>query len=527
MKVYIRENKIKLLKEYVNNDLDGNEVYEIKYEINEPSKEDYDSEEYESYKEFLENETTYNIECFDYNKNSIYSNYDVDVNTIRNLLGDEIVESILNKEGYYDGNSYWIDELWNTTPDDINDVNSVNKIAKKIFTTIDEYYKDCRGYLLTDGSILDIGYHTDHLSITSVDGMTIGKFEELGNIRISKELFELAKEPTYEQRMVLIKLINCYSDSDLYIDIVKNTGSGYYGQAITSAHYINPYWKNVLAEISQFFSEGINLRGGYNSMYESKILSENLELEVEPNEVDLSSFEKEDELNPKIWNNGEIDSRVRLKLLDIADDFYNTLSINWIEPKDIILTGSICNYNWSKYSDIDLHIVIDFNEVGEDKDLVKEYFDGKKNEWNNKHNNLNMYGLKVELYVQDISEDAVSNGIYSLESNSWIKEPNINDIKPIDNKKDVIKKLASNIMTAIDDLEDRFNSTTDLHKLEVMSDKCDEIKDDIKQMRKESLAKYGEFSIGNICYKVLRRFGYLDKMWDLKVKIYDKINSIS
>lgn len=33
-------------------------------------------------------------------------------------------------------------------------------------------------------------------------------------------------------------------------------------------------------------------------------------------------------------------------------------------------------------------------------------------------------------------------------------------------------------------------------------------------------------SVGNLIYKVCRRTGYLDKLWELKNKIYDKKNSL-
>ena len=110
--------------------------------------------------------------------------------------------------------------------------------------------------------------------------------------------------------------------------------------------------------------------------------------EIEPEEINLKSFENKPSLNEKIWVNDKINSRVRLKLLDIADSFFNTLDIDWVEVKDIVFTGSLANYNWSKYSDIDLHILIDFNDVDENKTLVKNYLDSKKNEWNKTHDNI-------------------------------------------------------------------------------------------------------------------------------------------
>lgn len=69
--------------------------------------------------------------------------------------------------------------------------------------------------------------------------------------------------------------------------------------------------------------------------------------EIEAKDVNLSSFKVKKELNPKFWPNGKLNSRVRLRLMDIADDFVKELAVNWVKPKDVIFTGSAANYNWS------------------------------------------------------------------------------------------------------------------------------------------------------------------------------------
>ena len=92
----------------------------------------------------------------------------------------------------------------------------------------------------------------------------------------------------------------------------------------------------------------------------------------------VKSFHLKDELNPKVWDGFEIDEEVREDLLRIAEDFYTSTTLD-ADVKDIVLTGSLSNYNWSeKYSDYDLHILIDFKKVNEDVELVKKYVDEKK-----------------------------------------------------------------------------------------------------------------------------------------------------
>lgn len=246
--------------------------------------------------------------------------------------------------------------------------------------------------------------------------------------------------------------------------------------------------------------------------------------EVDADNISLESFEPQDELNPKFWINNKINSRVRLKLLDLADEFYDSLNITWVKPKDIVLTGSIANYNWSKYSDVDVHILVDYKEVWEKTEFVEDYFDTKKELWSEEHEGLKIYGFPVELYVEDVNNENPNSGIYSLNKNKWIVEPN--DFQDAELNDEYIKNNSAKIMTEIDDIEEKLKSEKDNHKLEVLSTKMKKLFDKLHKQRKESLEKHGEMGTYNIIWKVLRRSGYLDKIWDIINNIYNKVNSI-
>lgn len=246
--------------------------------------------------------------------------------------------------------------------------------------------------------------------------------------------------------------------------------------------------------------------------------------EVEADDISLKSFEIQDELNPKFWINNKINSRVRLKLMDLADEFYDSLNIKWVKPKDIVLTGSIANYNWSKYSDVDVHILVDYKEVWEKTDFVKDYFDSKKQLWSEEHDTLKIYGFPVEMYVEDANVKNPNSGIYSLNKNKWIVEPN--DFQDAELNEEFIKNTSAKLMTEIDDIESDLKTEKDNHKLEVLSTKMKKLFDKLVKQRKESLEKHGEMGTYNIIWKVLRRSGYLDKIWEIINNIYNKVNSI-
>ena len=89
-------------------------------------------------------------------------------------------------------------------------------------------------------------------------------------------------------------------------------------------------------------------------------------------EVEPESFEKQPELDPKIWNEQILDKNISKRLAKIANEFLEGLDIG-ATMEDLRFTGSLANYNWSKYSDIDLHIVVDFSKIDENTELVKGF----------------------------------------------------------------------------------------------------------------------------------------------------------
>lgn len=229
----------------------------------------------------------------------------------------------------------------------------------------------------------------------------------------------------------------------------------------------------------------------------------------------VKSFRLKDDLNPKLWNDFEINEEVKEDLLKIASDFYSSTDLN-ADVKDVVLTGSLANYNWSeKYSDYDLHILINFNDVDENVELVKKFVDSAKNIWNKDHD-IRIKGYEVEVYIQDISEPHKSTGIFSLLKDKWIVRPQKVDIEP---DEDMIKEKAKSIMMAIDDIE----AEIDEDKYEAFIEKIDKVWNKVKEYRKSGLeSEGGEFSTGNFVFKLLRRNGYISKIMNMKKESYDK-----
>ena len=234
----------------------------------------------------------------------------------------------------------------------------------------------------------------------------------------------------------------------------------------------------------------------------------------------LHSFSIKETLNPKVWENSEdpkkamMIPKVRKALERIADEFIDDLGED-VFVEDVYLMGSLANFNWSEYSDFDLHVIVDFEKYENQEDLYKELFDLKKKLFNDKHN-IKIFGYDVEVYAQGISDESHSDGVYSVMNNEWIHKPKRTS-KDLDMSvlKTKIKSWTDKIDDAIEDAKSEGNVET-LKKL----------KDKLKDYRQSGLDKDGEFSYENLVFKYLRRSGHIGKLFDEKTKIKDKELSI-
>ena len=235
---------------------------------------------------------------------------------------------------------------------------------------------------------------------------------------------------------------------------------------------------------------------------------------LEKESIDLSTFKVKDKLNPKIFDGeNHMYEDVRTRLLMIADDFFETLDIGWVDIDDVILTGSLANYNWSKFSDVDVHILLKFEEVDDNVDLVREYFNSKKALWNDKHN-ITIKGYDVELYVQDTEESHVSSGVYSVLWNGWVVKPE-KGARKIDAKK--VEQKVNNIVDSIIHIKNVYDD----EEYDKAIRSIQTLKEKIKKMRQAGLDREGEYSFENIAFKVLRRMEFLDKLSAIETSAYD------
>lgn len=227
-----------------------------------------------------------------------------------------------------------------------------------------------------------------------------------------------------------------------------------------------------------------------------------------------------DSLNSKFWENGEFNSDVREKLLNIAKDFYNSLELN-VPILDVQLTGSLANYNYTQYSDLDTHIIIDFKQINEDEDLVKRALDGARFVWNQRHD-IVIRGHDVELYLQDESEQHTASGLYSLLNGEWIRKPKYNP--PEIDEMDVKVKEQEYVKEILKMEEKVSEPNLTEEECRQIESRAKKLKDKIQQGRKKCLSgsNASEFCVENLVFKNLRNTGMIEKLIDIASKAYDK-----
>ncbi len=210
----------------------------------------------------------------------------------------------------------------------------------------------------------------------------------------------------------------------------------------------------------------------------------------------IQGYQRHDELNPKLWSGNELDPKVKDALLDIAQAFEEFIDLR-VPIVDILITGGQVSYHYTEQSDLDLHLVIDYDQVDCDQE-VSELLDSKRLLFKQQHK-IEIRGIPVEPGTEDLNKPSVS-AAYSILKDQWIRQPK-NHGGQIDDEN--IKKQSlqwSKIIKAVlgqNDLE----TAKKVLKL-------------LRKYRKIGLKQTGEYGVENLVYKTLRNQGLVQKLSD-------------
>ena len=153
--------------------------------------------------------------------------------------------------------------------------------------------------------------------------------------------------------------------------------------------------------------------------------------QIEDLEEDI---EKHDTLNPKLFDGEELKPEVKETIENVVDLFIQELEEEGVrfDLKDILLIGSNVNYNYTKDSDLDVHIIADSTHLDCPHNLYPLLYSAFRSMFN-KNYDIRIKGIPLELYVEMDEPGGKSNGVYSLKT-GWVKRPVQKDIPDLDHE---------------------------------------------------------------------------------------------
>lgn len=216
---------------------------------------------------------------------------------------------------------------------------------------------------------------------------------------------------------------------------------------------------------------------------------------------------------PRFWlPDGKLRPVVRTRLLKIADAYLTYLNLPaGVKVKDITLTGSLTGRNYTTNSDVDIHLLVDYERVAGSVELVGEFFDLKRKDWSANHP-ITVYGFPVELYAQDLTQfEADGAGHYSLRQDKWVHPVPEPVEERIDDK--AALALARTYAKEAVALLALKSPTAQLPAIRAFLTR-------FRALRQRGLtSKGGLYSPENLAFKILRNSGSLDQVWTAESRL--------
>jgi hypothetical protein len=241
--------------------------------------------------------------------------------------------------------------------------------------------------------------------------------------------------------------------------------------------------------------------------------------------LDSELFHLHSTLTPLLWDeNEEVKAELLPKIQNIANEYIKFCDLPSGEKViDVTITGSLAGFNYTKYSDLDIHIIIDYAKLGVNEEIATNYFGMKRDMWSENYD-LKFFSFPIELYAQDVKQyKAGTSPQYSILKQEWVHKPEIPE-NGIDET--TIVKKSMDIMHQVNDLEDEVYNDLEFDVQDSL-DELQSLKKKIKSMRQEGIQESGEFSTGNLVFKLLRNSNYLQRITDLKKYITETSLSIN
>ena len=236
----------------------------------------------------------------------------------------------------------------------------------------------------------------------------------------------------------------------------------------------------------------------YANNLENTVQSQSLLLEQKVDEA----INPHTTLNPYFFTNEQFNTSIEKRFQQISNYYFAKVKRKFPQAKliDILFAGSLAGYGYTNGSDVDLHLLIDFN-VSCDKRLLNEYLTALRYVWHREKMPIGKYAVQITP-VSDMDE---RGGIYSLLKHQWIQKPRREKIPYL--KEEIINTIKTHQYKLIN-LEKIYHSVPSDLNCQKLIDYANEL----KAWRKKGLAERGITSMENTSFRIMRALGDLDRL---------------
>jgi len=203
-------------------------------------------------------------------------------------------------------------------------------------------------------------------------------------------------------------------------------------------------------------------------------------------------------LNSKMWHNTQLNDGIAEKVLEQALAYAKFCKIPKERIKDVVITGGNVGYNFTKFSDVDAHVLVDLSGLSAERFQNKQFEYKKK--WQDSHS-VTIAGYPLEVFAANADEKIPDGqGVYSVLHNKWVIVPEHQDWKSIVSNPFFLSKMHHTYDTA------------EQLAVDGSKEEIEEFSNKLWKGRGAGLQRGGEFSYENLIFKNLRNLGTLDKL---------------
>ncbi|MCL9683497.1 hypothetical protein [Legionella maioricensis] len=207
-------------------------------------------------------------------------------------------------------------------------------------------------------------------------------------------------------------------------------------------------------------------------------------------------------LNPYFFTNEQFNNFIEKRLLHVGNYYFAKIKKKFPDAKlvDILFVGSLAGYGYMNGSDVDLHLLIDFN-VPCDKGLLNDYLTLLRTVWHSEKISIGNYSVQIT----PVSVRDEHGGVYSLLNHQWIEKPQREKIPYT--KEELIHAIKTHQHELIN-LEKIYNQTPNTLNCQKLIDYANAL----KIWRKQGLAQRGITSMENTTFRIMRALGDLSTL---------------